>query len=193
VFHASAAWLKASFPAVFGDTQDKPFGAPSEALTPRIRQLAEALTVEVLNDRFLSTERLEFMLQELVLSIIDIYLSRQHPAASWRGSRYEDSRIRRAIGLLRARPTKELNIDDLASQVWAMDNGTLAAYDGNYSDYVIEKARREAVGAAVPTVSTNGKRPAQVAPAVKVDTREQNKAAQRQERAAERERSNDQA
>jgi AraC-like DNA-binding protein len=41
------------------------------------------------------------------------------PPASplWRGSRFEDSRIRRAIGLLRARPNKELNIDELASQV----------------------------------------------------------------------------
>ncbi len=92
VFHASATWLKASFPAVFGGAQDKPFAAPAEALTPRIRQLAEALAVEVLNDRFLSAERLEFMLQELVLSIIDTYLSRLHPSASWRGSRYEDSR-----------------------------------------------------------------------------------------------------
>ena len=117
VFHASGAWLKHSFPAVFGDAQAKPFSAPTEPLTPRIRQLAEALTVEVLNDRFLSAERLEFMLQELVLSIIDTYLSRLHPSASWRGSRYEDSRIRRAISLLRARPSKEQNIDDLASQV----------------------------------------------------------------------------
>lgn len=117
VFHASSAWLQSSFPAVFGGAPAKAFTVPSEPVTPRIRQLAEALAVEVLNDRFLSAERLEFMLQELVLSVIDTYLSRQHPAASWRGSRYEDSRIRRAIGLLRAHPTKELNIDDLASQV----------------------------------------------------------------------------
>ncbi len=116
VFHAASAWLRHSFPAVFG-AHEKPFAAPSGPLTPRIRQLAEALAVEVLNDRFLSTERLEFMLQELVLSVIDTYLSSAHPAASWRGSRYEDSRIRRAVGLLRARPSKDLNIDDLASQV----------------------------------------------------------------------------
>ena len=114
--HAASDWLRASFPAVFGQGEQA-FVQAREPITPRIRRLADTLAVEVLNDRFLSTERLEFMLQELVLSIIDIYLSRQHPAASWRGSRYEDSRIRRAIGLLRARPTKELNIDDLASQV----------------------------------------------------------------------------
>jgi AraC-like DNA-binding protein len=117
VFHASSAWLRQSFPAVFAAAPARAFNDPAGSLTPRIRQLAEALAVEVLNDRFLSAERLEFMLLELVLSIIDTYLSGPHPAASWRGSRYEDSRIRRAIGLLRARPTKELNIDDLASQV----------------------------------------------------------------------------
>jgi AraC family transcriptional regulator len=117
VFHASSAWLRQSFPAVFAAAPARAFTNPREPLTPRIRQLAEALAVEVLNDRFLSAERIEFMLLELVLSIIDTYLSGQHPAASWRGSRYEDSRIRRAISLLRARPTKELNIDDLASQV----------------------------------------------------------------------------
>ncbi|HET9492624.1 MAG TPA: ABC-F family ATP-binding cassette domain-containing protein [Chloroflexia bacterium] len=77
-------------------------------------------------------------------------------------------------------------IDDLASQVWVMDNGTLAAYDGNYTDYLAEKARREAVAAGAVAVSTNGK--AQPAAAVKVDTREQSKAAQRQNRAGERER-----
>ncbi len=37
--------------------------------------------------------------------------------ASRRGSRFKDNRIRRAIGLLRARPHKDLNIDELASQV----------------------------------------------------------------------------
>src|SRR6266850_1780242 len=85
---------------------------------PRIRRLADALAVEALNDRFLSHERLEFMLQELVLSIVETYLTRKRTAAPlWRGSRFEDSRIRRAIGLLRARPHKDLSMDELASQV----------------------------------------------------------------------------
>jgi AraC-like DNA-binding protein len=70
------------------------------------------------NDRFLSASRLEFMLQELVLSIVDTYVSKRRPAAAlWRGSRFEDSRIRQALALLRARPNKDLNIDQLASQV----------------------------------------------------------------------------
>ena len=80
--------------------------------------VADALAIEALNDRFLAAERLEFMLQELVLSIIDTYLARRRAASAlWRGSRFEDSRIRRALALLRARPNKELNMDDLASQV----------------------------------------------------------------------------
>jgi len=70
----------------------------------------------VLNDRFLSAERLEFMLQELVLSIIETYLAGRRVSV-WRGSRFEDTRIRRAVALLRAHPNKEQNMDDLANQV----------------------------------------------------------------------------
>lgn len=117
VFHASTQWLRESFPAVFEDS-GKPFPEPRETITPRIRQLVDTLAVETLNDQFLSAERLEFMLQELVLSIVEIYLTRRRASSPlWRGSRFEDSRIRRAIGLLRARPNKDLNIDQLASQV----------------------------------------------------------------------------
>jgi len=79
-------------------------------------------------------------------------------------------------------------IDDLASQVWVMEQGKLTTWDGNYTEYVAESARREEAGVLVPTgaASTNGSAPA------KVDIREQNKAAQRQERAAERERTRQQ-
>jgi ATP-binding cassette subfamily F protein 3 len=74
-------------------------------------------------------------------------------------------------------------IDDLATQVWVMENGVLTTWDGNYSDYVAERARREDVGILLP----NGAKPTQNA-APKVDIREQNKATQRQERVVERER-----
>jgi len=114
-FHAAGDWLGASFPAVFAAGDRRPFPQLRERATPRILQLADTLAVEVLNDRFLSAERLEFMLQELVLSIVETYLARRR--ASWRGSRFEDSRIRRAIALLRAHPNKDLSIDELASQV----------------------------------------------------------------------------
>src|SRR5438045_7935836 len=117
-FHAAGDWLRASFPAAFEAEDQRPFPQMREILTPRIRQLAETLAVEALNDRFLSHERLEFMLQELVLSIVETYLTRRRASSPlWRGSRFEDGRIRRAIGLLRARPHKDLNIDELASQV----------------------------------------------------------------------------
>ncbi|HXM82039.1 MAG TPA: AraC family transcriptional regulator [Burkholderiales bacterium] len=118
VFHAAGAWLHEGFPAVFRPEDPRPFAQLREPLTARIRRLADTMAVEVLNDRFLSAERLEFMLQELVLSIVETYLARRRAAAQlWRGSRFEDSRIRRAIALLRARPNKELNMDELASQV----------------------------------------------------------------------------
>jgi AraC-like DNA-binding protein len=118
VFHAAAGWLREKFPAVFSAADGKPFAEPRASITPRIRQLAETLAVEVRNDRFLSPERLEFMLQELVLSIVETYLAgRRSSSPLWRGSRFEDTRIRRAIALLRAHRNKDLNMDELASQV----------------------------------------------------------------------------
>ena len=116
-FHPSLDWLRQVFPAVFEDPAEV-FPRVREPITPRIRQLADALAVEALNDQFLSPERLEFMLQELMLSVVESYLARRRAGASlWRGSRFADTRIRKALGLLRARPNKDVNIDDLASQV----------------------------------------------------------------------------
>jgi AraC family transcriptional regulator len=117
VFQASADWLAGRFPAVF-EGGSQPFPVASETITPRIRQLADTLVIEVLNDQFLSHERLEFMLQELTLSIVETYLARRHAGnRMWRGSPFADTRIRRALALLRARPNKEVNMNQLASQV----------------------------------------------------------------------------
>ncbi len=117
VFEASSDWLRGRFPAVF-DAGGRPFPAASEAITQRIRQLVDTLAIEVLNDQFLSHERLEFMLQELTLSIVETYLARRQSAHRlWRGSPFADLRIRRALALLRARPNKEVNMSDLANQV----------------------------------------------------------------------------
>ena len=117
VFQASTDWLCGSFPAVF-EPGGRPFAAGVESITQRIRQLADTLGIEVLNDQFLSHERLEFMLQELMLSIVENYLTRRRSGARlWRGSPFADTRIRRALALLRANPNKEVNMDELASQV----------------------------------------------------------------------------
>jgi AraC family transcriptional regulator len=116
-FHPSLDWLRQVFPAVFGDAAEV-FSRARETVTPRIRQLADTLAIEALNDQFLSPERLEFMLQELMLSVVESYLARRRAGATlWRGSRFADTRIRKALGLLRARPNKDTNIDELASQV----------------------------------------------------------------------------
>ncbi len=118
VFHTAGAWLHQGFPAVFNAAQGTPFAERRAPITPRIRQLAETLAVEVLNDRFLSSERLEFMLQELLLSVVETYVAgRRASSPRWRGSRFEDSRSRRAIALLRAHRTKDLSMDELATQV----------------------------------------------------------------------------
>ena len=117
-FHPSAAWLRASFPAAFEDAGGGLFPRSREAITPRLRQLADTLAIEALNDQFLSPERLEFMLQELMLVVVETYVARRRAGASlWRGSPFADSRIRKALALLRARPNKDVNIDDLANQV----------------------------------------------------------------------------
>ena len=118
VLHAAGSWLRESFPAVLAADEARPFPQPREPITPRIRQLADTLAVEVLNDRFLSPRRLEFMLQELLLSIVETYLAKRRAASPlWRGSRFEDTRIRHAIQLLRANPNKDVNIDELANEV----------------------------------------------------------------------------
>ena len=104
VFEASSDWLRGRFPAVF-ESGVRPFPAASEAITQRIRQLVDTLAIEVLNDQFLSHERLEFMLQELTLSIVETYLARRQAASRlWRGSPFADLRIRRALALLRPLP-----------------------------------------------------------------------------------------
>src|SRR3954454_11654544 len=56
IFHAAGDWLRASFPAVFDASELRPFPQAHEQVTPRIRRLAEALAIEVQNDRFLSPE-----------------------------------------------------------------------------------------------------------------------------------------
>jgi AraC-like DNA-binding protein len=118
IVHAANEWLRSGFPAVFTAEDPRPFTVGVEAITPRIRQLADTLAIEALNDRFLSSERLEFMLQELLLSIVETYFTRRRAASPlWRGSRFEDTRIRQAIALLRARPNKDLNMDELATRV----------------------------------------------------------------------------
>ena len=117
MFHASPDWLRETFPALAGEDAGAALATAIEEITPRIRRLADALAIETINDRFLSGERLEFMLQELMLSIVDTYLARRESSPLWRGSRFEDSRIRKAIGLLRAKPNKDVNIDVLANRV----------------------------------------------------------------------------
>lgn len=117
LLQASSAWLHGRFPAAFSDPQ-RAFQSATETITPRIRQLADILAVEALNDQFLSPDRLEFMLEEMVLSIVEAYLARRQSGARfWRGSPFADNRIRRAMALLRAKPNKELNMDDVASRV----------------------------------------------------------------------------
>ena len=117
IFHADLEWLQRAVPAAFRASEPRPFPEACEAITARITRLAEALAGEATNDRFLSPERLAFMLQELLLSIVDSYLVQRRSGSLWRGSRFEDNRIRRAIGLLRARPNKDQSMDELASQV----------------------------------------------------------------------------
>ena len=94
------------------------FPQTRETITPRIRQLADTLAVEVMNDRFLSPERLEFMLQELLLSIVETYLAaaaRRRRCGAARASRTAASA---APSRCCARgPNKDLNMDELASQV----------------------------------------------------------------------------
>lgn len=118
VMNISPEWLAQTFPAMFRDADQGPYPRTLDAVTPHIRKIADAMAIDMLNDRFLSADRLEFMVQELILSIIDSYIAkRRSTSPMWRGSKFADSRIRRAIAILRARPHKDVNMDDIASQV----------------------------------------------------------------------------
>ena len=118
LMNLSRDWLAQTFPAVFRDADSGPHPRVLDAITPQIRKVADAMVIDMMNDRFLSANRLEFLVQELILSIIDSYFAKRRPSSPmWRGSRFADARIRRAIGLLRARPNKDVNMDDIAMQV----------------------------------------------------------------------------
>jgi AraC family transcriptional regulator len=119
VMNISPEWLAMTFPAMFRVPEGGgPYPRTLDAVTPHIRKVADAMAIDMMNDRFLSADRLEFMVQELILSIIDSYIAkRRSTSPMWRGSKFADSRIRRAIALLRARPNKDVNMDDIAAQV----------------------------------------------------------------------------
>jgi AraC family transcriptional regulator len=118
VMNISPDWLAQTFPAMFQGAGQGPYPRTLDTVTPHIRKVADAMVIDMMNDRFLSADRLEFMVQELILSIIDSYIAkRRSTSPMWRGSKFADSRIRRAIALLRARPNKDVNMDDIATQV----------------------------------------------------------------------------
>ncbi len=118
LMNISPDWLAQTFPAMFRSPDQGPYPRTLDVVTPHIRKVADAMAIDMMNDRFLSADRLEFMVQELILSIIDSYIAkRRSTSPMWRGSKFADSRIRRAIALLRARPNKDVNMDDIAAQV----------------------------------------------------------------------------
>ncbi|MBS0336316.1 MAG: helix-turn-helix domain-containing protein [Proteobacteria bacterium] len=118
VVNISPEWLTLTFPSMFRDAGHGPYPRTHDTITPHIRRIADAMVIDMMNDRFLSADRLEFMVQELILSIIDSYIAkRRSTSPMWRGSKFADARIRRAIALLRARPNKDVNMDDIATQV----------------------------------------------------------------------------
>ena len=118
LLNISQDWLAQTFPAVFRDAESGPQPRVLDTITPHIRKVGDAMVIDMMNDRFLSADRLEFMVQELILAIIDSYFAKRRMSSPmWRGSRFADARIRRAIALLRARPNKDVNIDDIATQV----------------------------------------------------------------------------
>jgi AraC family transcriptional regulator len=118
LLNISPAWLALTFPALFRNAGRGPYPRTLDTITPHIRRMADAMVIDMMNDRFLSADRLEFMVQELILSMIDSYIAkRRSTSPMWRGSKFADARVRRAIALLRARPNKEVNMDEIAAQV----------------------------------------------------------------------------
>jgi AraC-like DNA-binding protein len=118
VLHAARAWLRSGFPAAFHDDEQRVFAQGVEPITPRIASSPTRRSRGA--ERPLPLARaLEFMLQELLLSIVDTYLARGASRRRlWRGSRLRGHPHPAAPSRSCApRPNKELNMDELASQV----------------------------------------------------------------------------
>ncbi|MEI6719848.1 MAG: AraC family ligand binding domain-containing protein, partial [Betaproteobacteria bacterium] len=85
----SPDWLTQTFPSMFRDNGHGPYPRTHDTITPHIRRIADAMVIDMMNDRFLSADRLEFMVQELILSVIDSYIAkRRSTSPMWRGSKF---------------------------------------------------------------------------------------------------------
>ena len=162
-FYLSPEWLSRTFPAAFMAGDSMPCPNAKEAITPHIRRLADAMVIEMLNDRFLSADRLEFMVQELMLSVVDGYLAKRRVGSPmWRGSPFADSRIRRAIALLRARPNKDVNMDRIATQVGLSRSRFYDLFQGCTGRSPREYLDMLCVGTAITRLSTTDNKIADV-------------------------------
>lgn len=108
-------WLCDISPEIFGSARGRLFSAASAAMSMRLRRVGDELGLEMLHGELLGAERLEFLLLEFVLALLDARLVR--PSLSrWEGSRLSDHRIRRAITLLRERAGKQVRLEVIARE-----------------------------------------------------------------------------
>jgi len=115
--YLTEAWLTCNWPALL-PADGKLFGQARHKITPTLRNLADLLALEMLNDRFSSQARIDFVLQELTLALLEsCAVPRRRRPTVWRGSRLADHRIRRAMALLRTAAGIDAEMDGIAAQV----------------------------------------------------------------------------
>lgn len=110
------SWLAALNPALFEGVA-APFPRHRERITPALRARLDALAAELLRGDTAAGMRIDLVMLDLAVSLVDSYVSRGRRGDAWHGSRFADHRIRRAMALMRANPRKDLHMADIASEV----------------------------------------------------------------------------
>jgi AraC-like DNA-binding protein len=111
--YLSPQWLIEQHPSLLaaGRLFDKPEGC----MTPRLRELADRLAAEMLQGGVVKPERLQFLVAELVLSILEQCGPSLEQAM--RMGKLNDFRIRRALALMRENVGEALDIGNVAGRV----------------------------------------------------------------------------
>ena len=94
------------------------FRRPCVEISPHIRRLADALSMQMMCGEHVKAEQLEVSLSNLMMSVIDAFSEWRSfdLAGVIRPNLTQDRRIRRAIALIRDNPGAELNVERLASE-----------------------------------------------------------------------------
>ena len=115
------AWLAGIQRQLYAASHPKFFLQPCVEISDRIRQLADNLGLEMLYTDDIPVDRLETILVDLMIAIIEPYTQWRSIGSTsyWRdaGGLYSDSRIRKAISYMKEAGSVDVDFAALASEV----------------------------------------------------------------------------